>query len=82
MSSVNLWRVNTPMTDALLRELLAGYESALALAARSVTIARALAEGHRSGLRPPDDIIEAYLARVDHDAAQLLELREKIAQFK
>ena len=70
------------MTDAVLLELLASCESALAVASRSVTIARVLAEGHRSGLRPPDDIIDAYLARVDHDAAVLTELREKVAQFK
>ncbi len=70
------------MTEAALLELLASYESALSLASRSLTIARALAEGHRSGLRPPDDIIEAYLARVDYDAAQLIELRGKISQYK
>jgi len=70
------------MNDAALLDLLASYESALAAASRIIAIARALAEGHRSGLRPPDDIIEAYLARVDHDDAQLRELREKVAHFK
>ena len=70
------------MTDAVFLELLACCESALGAGKRSVTIARALAEAHRSGLRPPDDVIDAYLARLEHDQLQLHKLRDKIAEFR
>jgi len=70
------------MTDAAFLELLACCESALGAGKRSVTIARALAEAHRSGLRPPDDVIDAYLARLEHDQSQLHRLRGKVAEFK
>lgn len=70
------------MNDAAARELLACYEAALRAAARSLGIARALAEGHRAGVRPPDDVIEAYLARVERDEAQVKSMRAKLPQFK
>jgi hypothetical protein len=34
------------------------------------------------GERPPEDLVKAYLARVERDVAQLGQLREKAAQFK
>jgi hypothetical protein len=70
------------MTDAAYRDLLTCCESALGAGKRSVTIARALAEAHRSGLRPPDDVIEAYLARLEDDQVQLHKLRDKLAEFR
>jgi hypothetical protein len=70
------------VTDTTVVELLASCEAALAAAKRSLAIARALAEGHRSGVRPPEDIIEAYLIRVERDEARIGELHEKIAQVK
>ena len=69
------------MTDALL-ELLASHEAALDAAQRSLAIARALAEAHRLGVRPPEYVLDAYLARVDADETRLHELRAKVAQFK
>ena len=65
------------MADAAGLELLTSYDAAIKLAARSLGIARALAEAHRSGLRPPDGILDAYLARIEHDEAQLVNLREQ-----
>jgi len=70
------------MTDAAFLELLASYAAALAAARRSLTIARTLAEAHRSGLRPPEFILDAYLVTIDRDEAQLAVLREKVQQFE
>ena len=70
------------MNDAPFQDLLASCESALTAAKRSLTIARALAEGCRSGVRPPEDVVEAYLACADRDDRQLAELREKVEALK
>ena len=63
------------MSDAAFLELLASYEAVLDLADGNMSIARTLAEAHNYGVRPPDGLVNAYLARVDHDAAKLGELR-------
>ena len=65
------------MSDAAGLELLASVRRRCQMAARSLGIARALAEAHRSGLRPPDGILDAYLASIEHDEAQLVNLREQ-----
>ncbi len=70
------------MTDSAYRELLANYEAALRAATRSLSIARTLAEAHRSDLRPPEMILDAYLATVERDEAQVAELREHLQRFK
>ena len=70
------------MSDAALIELLASYAAALDIAHGSMTIAQALADAHRCGERPPDALVNAYLARVDRDAAKLAERRDKVQQFK
>lgn len=75
-------RTRTTMSDAALLELLACYEAALRAATRSLAIARALGEAHRSSLRPPEGILDAYLATIERDEARLVELRERVAQFK
>jgi hypothetical protein len=65
------------MADPAGHELLASYDAAIKMAARSLGIARALAEAHRAGLRPPDGILDAYLASIERDEAQLVNLREQ-----
>ena len=70
------------MTTSLFPELLASYEAALGAAKRSLAIARALADGHRAGVRPPEDIVEAYIVRLDRDEARVKELHKKVAEFK
>jgi hypothetical protein len=70
------------MTDDAFRELLASYEAALEAARRSTTLARTLAEGYRSSQRPPEDVIEAYLARINDEEAKLAELRNMVTHFK
>jgi hypothetical protein len=70
------------MSDVPYRDLVTCCESALGAGKRSVTIARALAEAHRSGLRPPDDVIEAYLLRLEQDQVELHKLRDRLAAFK
>jgi len=70
------------MTDTLIPELLASYEAALQVAKRSLNIARTLSEAHRSGLRPPEDVLDAYLARVHHDEQRLNELLGKVMPFR
>jgi hypothetical protein len=70
------------MRNAALVELLASYEAALNTAERSLRIARALADGCRSGLRPPDEVVEAYLACVERDEMLLQELTQRAEQFK
>jgi Asp-tRNA(Asn)/Glu-tRNA(Gln) amidotransferase A subunit family amidase len=47
-----------------------------------MAIARSLAEGFRAGLRPPEDVLEAYLARIERDQEQLNELRQRMADLK
>ena len=66
------------MSEAALRELFASYDAAVSMAARSLSIARALAEAHRSGLTPPDGILDAYLATLDRDEAKLATIRERV----
>ena len=68
--------------DSAFLELLTSCEAALNTAKRSVTIARALADGCRYGLHPPEDVVDAYLACADRDEAQLADLREKIDEIK
>ena len=70
------------MPDTALLELLASCEAALDAADRSLHIARALADGCRSRLHPPDDVLEAYLVRVERDEAQIKELAIRIEQIK
>ncbi len=70
------------MTDATYLELVATCDAALAAAHRSLTIARALADGYRSGMRPPDIVLDAYLVTIERDEAKVATLREKVQQFK
>jgi hypothetical protein len=70
------------MSEGAFVELFASCDAAVKVAARSLGIARALAEAHRSGLRPPDGILEAYLATVERDEAQLVGLRERVQRFR
>jgi hypothetical protein len=69
------------MADRSLSDLMASYETLLDAAGRSLAIARSLAEGYRSGLRPPDDVLDAYLARIERDEEQLRELRRRLADL-
>jgi hypothetical protein len=70
------------MTDASHLELLASYEEALEAARRSLTIARELAEAHRSGQRPHEAALTTYLASIERDEDTVQGLRAKVAQFK
>jgi hypothetical protein len=63
-------------------EWLASYESVLDTARRNVDIARGLAEAYRSGLHPPEYVIDAYLASFERDSAHLADLRAKLGQLK
>ena len=74
--------MSTEITESAYLELLASCEAAVNAADRSLKIARALAEGCRSRLHPPEDVIEAYLARVERDEAQIKKLAARIEQFK
>ena len=65
-----------------IQELLESYEAALEASHRSIRIARALAEGCRSRLHPPDDVVEAYLVCVERDEEQLRELLDKCAELR
>jgi hypothetical protein len=58
-------------SDAAFLELLAGFETSLAAAQRSVTIAK-LFERQRSGIPVPDAILEAYL-NAEHNETQIRE---------
>jgi hypothetical protein len=70
------------MTQSDIVELIAACEAALLTAERGMGMAKALAEGCRSGLRPPDEVIHAYLARVQEDDDRLARLRARIAEWK
>jgi hypothetical protein len=70
------------MSEAAFLELSASYDAAVKMATRSLAIARALAEAHRSGLTPPDGILEAYLATLDRDEAQLATMRERVQRLR
>ena len=74
--------VRVMMSDRTISDLLASCEAMLDAAGRSMAIARTLAEGFRAGLRPPDDVLDAYLARIDSDQEQLNELRQRMAGVK
>jgi hypothetical protein len=76
------YREEFSVDDVEFLELLAGFEASLAAAKRSLTIARALAEGYRSGVHPPEVVLDAYLATVDRDEAQLADLLERVGEFK
>ena len=70
------------MTDVELLTLLSRCESALEAGERAIAIARALAQGYRSGVHPPDVVLEAYFASFERDEALLAETRRKIEQMK
>lgn len=70
------------MSDPTLSALLDSYVAALDTAQRSVRIARALAEGCRSSLHPPDDVVDAYLACVERDERQIETLVARVAHFR
>ena len=70
------------MSDRTISDLLNSCEAMLDAAGRSMAIARTLAEGFRAGLRPPEDVLDAYLARIDRDQEQLNELRQRMADVK
>jgi hypothetical protein len=70
------------MSDTAFLELLAAYEAALDAARRSLTIALALADSHRSGVRLPDAVLDPYEMTVSTDKEQPATLRDKIRQFK
>jgi len=67
------------MSDPTLQQLLSSCQIALDVAQRNIRIARALAEGCRSSLSPPDDVLDAYLASVDHDDEEMARLRQRLA---
>ena len=70
------------MADGNSRELFTCYQGALDAASRGLAIARALAEGYRSGLRPPEDVLDAYIVRIERDEAALKELRQRFLALK
>ena len=70
------------VNDSDCLKLLASFEAVLGTAERSLSIARALAAGYRSGVHPPDVVLEAYSAAFERDEAQLAELRDKIQHFR
>jgi hypothetical protein len=69
------------MSESFVVDLVTSYSAVLDAADRSLAIARALAEGYRAGLRPPDDVLDAYLVRIERDQALLKELRERAAEL-
>jgi hypothetical protein len=70
------------MSETISLELFASYEAAVKMTTRSLAIARALAEAHRSGLTPPDGILEAYFVTLERDEAQLATLRERVQRLR
>ena len=70
------------MADHSLHDVMASYKTLLDTADRSLAIARSLAEGYRAGLRPPDDVLDAYLARIERDEEQLQGLRRRMADLR
>lgn len=69
------------MSDSTFSPSRASYDTVLDFASRSLAMARALAEGYRSGLRPPEDVLDAYLARIERDEAELKALRQRVAEL-
>ena len=70
------------MTEAHFTRLLALAESAVETADRNTNIARALAQGFRSGVRPPEVVLEAYFVSFERDLARVAELRESLQQLR
>jgi len=70
------------MNERAFLTLLASCEAAVDAAERSLRIARALAEGCQSRLHPPEDVIEAYLARLERDEVVLKDIAGRLEQFK
>ena len=70
------------MTDLDMTRLHALADAALELANRNTSIARALADGYRSGVTPPEVVLEAYFASFDRDEARLAELRNQLLQAR
>lgn len=68
--------------DAAFRELVASCEALLETAKRNLTIARALADGYRSGLHPPEVVLDAYEAAFERDTAQLAALRDRVTALQ
>lgn len=75
-------RIEASVTDSKTPDLIALFETAVDVASRNMTMARALAEGYRSGVRPPDVVLEAYFASFDRDESRLQQLRERMQQLK
>ena len=70
------------MSDRNPAELLTLFDAALETAQRNTTIARALAEGYRSGVSPPEVVLDAYFASFERDEARLTELRRQVRQLQ
>jgi hypothetical protein len=70
------------MSESIVVDLVSSCGTVLDAADRSLAIARALAEGYRAGLRPPDDVLDAYLVRIERDQALVKELRERVAELR
>ena len=70
------------VTEAHLTRLLALAESAVETADRNTKIARALADGFRSGVRPPEVVLEAYSVSFDRDVARIGELRRSLRDVR
>jgi hypothetical protein len=70
------------VTDLDITRLHALAAAALEVANRNTSIARALADGYRSGVNPPDVVLEAYFASFDRDEARLAELRNQLLQAR
>lgn len=68
--------------DRAFDELRGGHQAALDVAQRSLAIARSLADGFRAGVRPPDNVLDAYMTAVERDEARLHALREKARQLR
>lgn len=68
--------------DAAYLDLLSSYEIVLEVSRRQLRAARALALGYRSGVRPPDDMIDAYIDDLERDEDKLNAMRDEVAQYK
>ena len=70
------------VSEPNLAEVLSLFEAAFETAQRNTTIARALAEGYRSGVSPPEVVLDAYFASFERDQARLTELRRQVRQLQ
>jgi hypothetical protein len=68
--------------DARHADLIASFDAALDIAQRSLTMARALAEGARVGMLPPEATLGAYLARIERDQGRVAELMEHLQRLR